>query len=185
MVDYQTISVMFTGLSISLAAFYYISTLRNSQRNQELSLKSQENALETRKAQHYMQLLQMVSNEEFLDRALQIEKLDIQTYEDYVDFRDSGSEDYTKFRSYTIWMNGLGHMLREGLIDRETIASFGQGIQHIRAWQKWSPLFLYLREKGNAPDVMAGFEYLVNEMMDRRREKGLLTNYSEEDRKFI
>jgi len=34
MVTVETVSIVFTGLSISLAAFYYISTLRNAQRNQ-------------------------------------------------------------------------------------------------------------------------------------------------------
>ena len=49
MVDFQTISIVFTGLSISKAAFYYISALRNSR-------MTQEHALETRQAQLYMQI---------------------------------------------------------------------------------------------------------------------------------
>ena len=49
MVTVETVSIVFTALSISLAAFYYINTLRNTQRNQQL-------AMETRKAQHYMQM---------------------------------------------------------------------------------------------------------------------------------
>lgn len=49
MIDYQTISVVFTGISVSLAAFYYINTLRNAQRNQKLTL-------ETRRAQMFMGL---------------------------------------------------------------------------------------------------------------------------------
>ena len=47
MVTVETISIVFTGLSISLAAFYYISTLRNAQRTQQMQL-------ETRQAQLFM-----------------------------------------------------------------------------------------------------------------------------------
>jgi len=164
---------------------YYVMTVRNAQRSRDLSLKAQEHALETRKAQHYMQLLQMVSNEEFLERATRVQNLDISTYKEFNDLRESSFEDYMKFRSYVNWMNGLGHMMREGLIDRETIASFGQGIQYIRAWQKWYPIFQRQRKEGNAPDIMSGFEYLVNEMKERRIERGLSVKYSEEEGKFI
>ena len=59
MVDFQTISIVFTGLSISIAAFYYINTLRNSR-------MTQEHALETRQAQLYMQLYSFYDNKEFL-----------------------------------------------------------------------------------------------------------------------
>jgi len=56
MVDYSTLSIVFTGLSISIAAFYYISTLRNTRRNQELTLRAQEQAVETRQAQLFMEM---------------------------------------------------------------------------------------------------------------------------------
>jgi len=176
MIDY--LPLVLTGLGLTASIIYYTRVLENSNKTQKLQL-------ETRKSQHYMQLLQMVSNEEFLSQAYHLQKLDIKTYEDYLEFMSSGSEDYMKFRSYIIWTNGLGHMLREGLIDRDMIASFGQGIQYIRAWQKWGPFFLRQRETGNAPDIMAGFEFLVDAMKDRRRELGLSTEFSEELGAFI
>jgi hypothetical protein len=37
MVDAQTVSIVFAGLSIGIAAIYYTLTIRNSQRNQELA----------------------------------------------------------------------------------------------------------------------------------------------------
>jgi hypothetical protein len=40
---------VFTGLSVSLAAFYYINTLRNAQRTQEMQL-------ENRQVQIFMQI---------------------------------------------------------------------------------------------------------------------------------
>jgi len=35
----ETIPIVFTGISISLAAFYYINNLRNNQRNQQMQLE--------------------------------------------------------------------------------------------------------------------------------------------------
>ena len=58
MVEVETISIVFTGLSISLAAFYYINTLRNTQVNQDL-------ALETRQAQMFLNFYENYRSQEF------------------------------------------------------------------------------------------------------------------------
>jgi predicted acyl esterase len=58
MVTIETISIVFTGLSISLAAFYYISILRNAQKTQQLQL-------ETRQAELYMKLWEKWNTKEF------------------------------------------------------------------------------------------------------------------------
>lgn len=74
MISIETVSIVFTGLSISLAAFYYINTLRNTQRNQQL-------AMETRKAQHYMQLLQTASTDDFLRRTVEMLNMEFRDYD--------------------------------------------------------------------------------------------------------
>jgi hypothetical protein len=51
MVDAQTLSIIFAGLSIGIAAIYYTLTLRNSQRAQRMQLES-------RQAQMFMQIFQ-------------------------------------------------------------------------------------------------------------------------------
>jgi len=47
LVDVQTIGVLVTAASVSVAAIYYAFTLRINLKNQELSLKTQELALKT------------------------------------------------------------------------------------------------------------------------------------------
>jgi hypothetical protein len=44
---------------------YYVLTVRNNQKNQELSLKAQQQTLETRQAQLLMQIYDKVNNKEF------------------------------------------------------------------------------------------------------------------------
>jgi hypothetical protein len=63
-------------------------------------------------------------------------------------------------------------MLKEGLIDRGMISSFGQGIQYIRAWDTWKHLILEHRERSNLPKYMSGLEYLAEEMKVYRTERG-------------
>ena len=74
MFDYQTVSIVFTGISVSLAAFYYIMTLRNTQKNQELARKTQEHALETRRTQLLMQIYQELSSEDSMRRYADVMK---------------------------------------------------------------------------------------------------------------
>jgi hypothetical protein len=65
MVDVQTIGVLVTAASVSVAAIYYMFTLRINMKNQELNLKSQQQADETRQAQLFMQVFSRYHEEEF------------------------------------------------------------------------------------------------------------------------
>ncbi len=77
MVDAQTISIIFAGVSIGVAALYYTLTLRNTQRAQQLQL-------ETRQAQLFMQ-----AYSKFIDREFQKSFFEIVhqwEWDDYDDF---------------------------------------------------------------------------------------------------
>jgi hypothetical protein len=58
LVDVQTIGVLVTAASVSVAAIYYIMTLRTQQANMKTTL-------ETRQAQLLMQIYNRVSNRDF------------------------------------------------------------------------------------------------------------------------
>ena len=179
MVTLETISIVFTGISISLAAFYYINTLRNTQRNQQLTL-------ETRRAQHYMQLLQSISTEEFLKRTRDVQKIEINNFEEYLEYtRDSESQDGLKFNAYCTWVNGIGHMLHEGVIDEEMIHNFGSGIYLGLAWSTLKPFILEYRERINCPWHMVGLEYMAEEQKRWRKERSWPYEYSLELGRFI
>jgi len=49
LVDAQTIGVLVTAASVTVAAVYYVFTLRINSRTQELALKAQQQNLETRR----------------------------------------------------------------------------------------------------------------------------------------
>ena len=50
MLDIQTLFGYLTPVSLTIGVIYHIMALRDTRKNQELSLKAQEQALETRRA---------------------------------------------------------------------------------------------------------------------------------------
>jgi hypothetical protein len=165
------------GLLVGI--IYYITIMRSQQRNQQLTL-------DTRRSQHYMQLLQTVSTEEFMKRTRVVLEIEIKDFDDYVRLsRDHESDIGLKFIAYTGWINGVGHMLKEGLIDERMIEHFGVGIQYGRAWDKWRPFIMEYRERLHIPWYMNGLEYLSEEMRKSRMKRGLPHRYSETLRQFV
>ena len=71
MIDYQTLSIVFTGLSISIAAFYYINTLRNAQK--------------TRQIQMFMQLYESKYDQEGLEALFTLMYLEWEDFDDYME----------------------------------------------------------------------------------------------------
>ena len=79
----------------------------------------------------------------------------------------------------------IGTMLKSGLLDPELIFHFGVGTGPIMSWKKWKPYILWTRERMNAPDYMAGFEYYANEMMRLRKERGYSAEWSLEESRWL
>ncbi len=163
MVTVETISIVFTGLSISLAAFYYISTLRNAQRNQELALRAQEQALETRLAQLSMQIVNQWSQPIMVESRALFTYLELTCFEDYVKLW----QDPETTKLIGIWgsyMEGIGVLVREKHLDIRVIAGLMGGIIKTH-WEKLSPYVIEMREKTKTPRAWIEWEYLYNELM--------------------
>jgi len=110
MVDYQTISIVFTGLSISLAAFYYITTLRNAQRNQKQQL-------ETRQAQLLMNIMNTFRSREFRKQWHTLFELETEGIESiYREYR-SNLETITAWTSVLAFFDSIGVLVRYGMIE--------------------------------------------------------------------
>ena len=63
------------GLLVGIA--YYLIIMRNSQRNQELALKAQEHALETRETQLFMNIFNTYSSGDFIEAHSGFEYADV------------------------------------------------------------------------------------------------------------
>ncbi len=157
MITIETISIVFTGISISLAAFYYINTLRNTRRNQELQL-------ETRQAQLFTQLYSEFRRPETLRlyfKALQM------TWDDYDDFVKKygleGWEERVPFTHMNLYFDEIGVLLEEGLIDVNLVINLIGGTFRLY-WEKFEPYVLERRIRDNMPRYYDKMEYLYNEI---------------------
>lgn len=167
LVTVETISIVFTALSISLAAFYYISTLRNAQRTQQLQL-------ETRRTQIFMKLYEQLNSEESAKTFMELMYLDVEDNEEYLRKYDShvNLEHYSKRATLFYNFNAVGELLRMGIIDTELIHRLGLDINVTMMWEKWEDIIRETRKREKLPDLWEGFEYLYDVMREYRRMKG-------------
>jgi len=179
MVDAQTISIVFAGLSIAASIAYYASVLRNAN-------KTQQQALETRQAQLFMQSYRETSTAELQTLAFKIMKWE---WTDYADFKEKYVEDPTKFgewASLMIYLNGLGIMLEEKYIDSELLFKMDQdGTAPLRWWFKFESVIKEMRTVENNPGIFKYFEYYVEEMIRLRKLNGLSTKWSTEQARYL
>ncbi|MBA7613000.1 hypothetical protein ES703_20243 [subsurface metagenome] len=193
MVDYSTLSIVFTGLSISIAAFYYIGTLRNANRmreltleSQELTRKAQEHAVQTRQAQLFMQIYQdMISPEHFIGT----NELYSMEWEDWDDYnRKYGSENNPENYAlrFSTWsrISGVGLLVKAGLIDVGSVHDLMR-TTILWQWEKFRDIIIRTREEWNMENFMEGFEFLANEMMKETESRGHSADVPESFARFV
>ena len=95
-ISLQTLLTYLTLISVPVGVFYHILTLRNSQKTRELSLRAQEQALETRQAQLFIQICnQTLNNPAFMKGYYIIRDSEWKDFDEYLDFLgEPGSENY-------------------------------------------------------------------------------------------
>ncbi len=159
MVSVETISIVFTGLSISLAAFYYISTLRNAQRTQQQQL-------ETRQAQLLMQIYSRLDTPEKSRAFTDIFTWEFTDFEDYLTKYDplKKPEEEYKLAGLVIYFEGIGTMVKEGFIDIHQVATLIGGAA-VRFWSKFDPIKEEIRKHMNYPRWASETEYLYYELL--------------------
>jgi hypothetical protein len=159
MITVETISIVFTGLSVSLAAFYYIMTLRNTQKNQQLQL-------ETRQAQLLMQIYSRFDTPEKSKAFTDIFAWEFIDFEDYLTKYDPSNnpEEEYKLTGLVIFFEGIGTMVKEGLIDIHQVATLIGGAA-VRFWNIFDPIKDEIREYMNYPRWASETEYLYYELL--------------------
>ena len=157
MVDAQTISIVFAGLSIGIAAFYYTMTLRNTQRAQQVQL-------ETRQAQLFMETYRDFKSSE-VQRAF-IDIVRIWEWDGYDDFLEKYAypnnwEEWEKVLLLITTYEGLGVLVYRNLIGITMIDELMRSYI-VLFWEKVSPVIFEMR-KAN-PLNAEWTEYLYNEV---------------------
>jgi hypothetical protein len=158
----QTIGILLTGLTVSIAAIYYTLTLRYTRRNQELQL-------ETRQANLFSQYHLHYQSKDFNRDMSEI--LYNWEWNDYEDFRTKYGSGSGNMEAFSMWMrifqyyDGLGILISKGLLDRALVAEMMSELV-ILFWEKCKPVVVAARKYHNLPLAMRWTEYLYNEIKE-------------------
>ena len=145
---------------------YYLMILQNQQ-------KSQQTALETRQAQLLSQLSLNFNTVDTLTTYMTVLNWD---WEDYDDFETKYGSDVSPklfaMKSF-LWnqYNTAGKLVHEGLLNLEIVYPF-IGEAALYQWVKWKDIIAEQRRRYYTDDYMSDWEYLVDELMKKKRNLG-------------
>jgi len=167
LVTLQAVSYIMGSLGIFMAAVYYISTLRNNQKTQQLQL-------ETRQAQLFMQIYnQGTNNREFIEAWSRVQHMKFTNLQEFLEEIDYENPD-TRENLYAIniltgYYEGLGTLVKEDMLNIRWVALlFGSWTRMF--WEKVEPIAEEIRVHHNAPRLFSETQYLYNELMKYMKE---------------
>jgi len=162
----QTIGILLTGLTVSIASIYYMLTLRYTRRNQDLQL-------ETRQAQLFTQLSHTPIQAEWNTTYFEVLNWE---WEDYGDFEmkygsDNNIQGAGKRLAIWNYFDLIGKLLREGLLNLDLVYTLNTDAALFQ-WTKWKDVIEEHRKRYYTSDFMTDWEYLCSELMKRKEELG-------------
>jgi hypothetical protein len=173
-VTFQTIFQFLQTVGILVGVYYYIMTIRTNQKNQELTLRAQEHATETRQLDIYMKLQLKKTDPEWNKNYLEVGALEWEDFDDFARKYSHNVNPEDAGKRFAVWehWNSLGYVLWRGVIDSDTVFDmFGNGV--IGNWTKFEPIIQGFRERDGRPETWNWFEYLATEMMKVRSQRGM------------
>jgi hypothetical protein len=167
MLDIQTIGVLVTAASVSVAAIYYIMTLRVQQANMKQTL-------ETRQAQFMMQLNESMTNVEVYKNWIELMNMEWADLDDFERKWGTGGNPEAASKRFSIWWRYgfLGQLLKRDLVDREWLYDAFSTLV-LQQWFKWEPIIIRVRKIFNNPQWNADFEYVAKEMIKMDEQRGI------------
>ena len=169
MVDYQTISIVLTGIGIIVSILYYTNILRNSEKTRRIQLVSR--------------IREMRGSEE--GNKIGIELLEMK-WTDFNDFNakyDSTVNPDNYAKRFNVWgqLQEIGYMLHEDVITIETIYNLLGGHNSLILWEKFKPIIYEQRRKYKDPSWFIYFEYLGEEIRKYRVKQGISSELTDAD----
>jgi hypothetical protein len=163
MSEIQTISVVVAATSVVAFVINSIITSRKTEKTQELTLKSQQQNLETRQAQLFMQIYSKIYDPEFLNNGREAMNIDYKNLDDFNAklSHETNRDLYGKFWSFPWFLEGMGVLVKRGLIDPKLVDDLISGLV-VSYWEKFKPMTLEYRERYNYPQMGEHVEYLYN-----------------------
>jgi hypothetical protein len=179
-VTYQMVLSTLQTVGLLVGIFYYIMTLRNTSRNQQLTL-------ETRRMQIIMDIDQEMKSFETYKKIIELINME---WEDYDDFErkygsDNNPENFAKRFSLLYRLNSIGILVKDGFFDVDTVYDLLGEVSSIWLWKKFEPIIKETRIRYNVPTALSDFEFLYNELIKVREQKGFSVPVTETFAKYI
>lgn len=151
MVDAQTISILFAGLSIAASIVYYTSILRNTNKARLREVIFQRG-----------QIYNSYYSEAFAEAR---NMTDWDTVEEFHEKygRISNPKKWAKYVYITRVHNIGGILLKENMADADLIFKLYPPWAVIYVWEQFEPIILNLREQVNYPQAYGSFEFLYKQ----------------------
>ena len=176
-VIYQLGLCIIQTLAIIVGIAYYITISKKQQKtrenileSRELARKAQEQTLETRKTQIFMEIYnETYINDSFINAYVRLADISILSYEEYLELMED--EEIKKASTkIAMFFEGVGVLVREGHVNIRLFALLMTGMT--RSWweRNYKPCLEEGRIKRNFPRWMSESEYLYNEMMKFHKE---------------
>jgi len=155
----QTMGILLTGLTVSIAAIYYMLTLRYTRMNMK-------NTLETRQAQLFMQLFDRWLASGYAEKLVKL--LFHQEWKDYEDWSEKygperNPEAANVYFTLDTYFEGIGTLVKRGLIDPSLVHDL-LGSDIVAYWGKMRPIAEGIRKNRNIPSWAENSEYLYDEI---------------------
>jgi len=151
MVDVQTIGVLVTAASVTVATIYYIINLRYNKNARE------------------MEVSKLITSQLTSEQGMQsYAKMMTMEWSDYDDFmKKYGYSNPGMFATWTslfFMFEAMGVLIKSGVVNVENIYDLG-GYGCIKAWEKYRDIIQGRRGISWGQDYMMNFEYLARELL--------------------
>jgi hypothetical protein len=154
----QTLIFFIQAVGILVGVTYHIMTLRNTRKNQELTL-------ETRQAQMFMQMYnRYMDSLEGVDHIDVIQNSKFDSVGEYEELVESDEKFSRVYRAYGSFYEGLGVLVKEGLLNVRLVALMWGGPTRM-FWEKIAPILAEYRVYIRYPRLWSETEYVCREVL--------------------
>lgn len=172
-ITYQMVLNTIQTASLVIGIIYYITIMRNQQRNQELSLKAQQEAEKARQNELVFQKFQNINPEfsrTFYEVMLMNDWEDAEEWEEKYGLQNN-LEAYSKWNYLTRYYEIAGIMLKHGADPDIIFELYPEGAV-INLWELFEPIVEHMRIMFKNPTRQDILEYLYSEAKKRRPDLG-------------
>jgi len=146
MVDIQTVGVLITATSVTIAAIYYILTLRNT--------------IDNRKAKLLMECNRIMNSKEYLidlHESLNYEWKDFNDF--WAKYGHPNPEAHSRWISIANSMSNTLDLLKWNLINEDMARQYLGYVSMGAFWEKFAPAVKEMRVQMNLPKMFGNIEY--------------------------